>query len=958
MTGPPAAHVPASTYRLQLSPAFTFADAARLAPYLAQLGVTTCYTSPVLAAKAGSPHGYDTCDHGRVNPELGGEPGLAALSEALAGHGLELLVDFVPNHMSTDPVANHWWRSVLENGPSSEFARNFDIDWDPVKRELKGKLLLPVLGDQYGVALDNGHLQIACTDGHFSLRYFDLDLPLNPRELRQLLGHRLDALKAAVGPEDAGLNELLSILFHLDHMPAYTETAAEMVALRRREKEIARQRLTRLLGDDPVIKAHIDENVRLFNGTPGQARSFDLLHQMLERQAYRLSFWRTAMHEINYRRFFDINELAGIRVEEPSVFAEAHARLSELVTSGVVHGLRLDHIDGLFDPTGYLERLSALMAPAAPYVVVEKILSRDEPLPPRWRAHGTTGYDFMNDVSGVFVDADRAHAFRTLYARFTGVPDRIADVIYESKKLVIASSMSSELNVLAHWLNRISEQRRDFRDFTLDSLQDALREVVACFPVYRTYVGYDGWTLLDEQVIDAAVAEALARNPATEPSIFAFVRQMLLPARMPDLSDDEHRQRRRFAMKFQQYTGPVQAKGVEDTAFYRHTPLLSINEVGGDPERFGRSVDDFHRANLDRRRAWPAAMTATATHDAKRGEDARARINVLSEMPDEWRRLVSRWSRANRSALTEVGGAPAPDRRDEYFFYQALLGAWPAGLDGPPDDELVGRLRLYMQKAAKEAKVHTSWIRPSPDYDAAVSTFVERALTGPAARGFLRLFLPFASRIARLGAVNSLGQLVLKIASPGVPDFYQGTELWDLTLVDPDNRRPVDFGARQRALAQAAAWLDAPEPAERVAALTTLLTGWHDGHIKLALTAAGLRLRRQRRDLFLHGEYLPLTPVGERAAHVVAFARRDAGGAVIALVPRLVTATFGAQAPLPPAAEAWRDLSILLPPSLAGLSYRHVFTGEPTELHAGAGGPALRVADVLRHVPVALLASG
>ena len=956
MDSAPAPYQPVSTYRLQLSQAFPLAEAARLVPYLAALGITTCYTSPILAAKPGSPHGYDTCDHSRVNQELGGDEGLAALSAALQQHGLGLLVDFVPNHMSIDPVANRWWRSVLENGPSSEFARYFDIDWHPVKVELKGKVLLPVLGDQYGVALDQGQLQVVCADGQFSLRCFDLDLPLDLRELRLLLRHRLDALQGAADAADPGLNELLSILFQLDHMPPSSSTSPEAIALRGREKEIARQRLVRLLDEHPLMKAHLDENVRLFNGVPGDPHSFDLLHEMLELQPYRLSFWRTAMHEINYRRFFDINDLAGIRVEEASVFTDAHVRIAALAASGVLQGLRLDHIDGLFDPTGYLERLASLLAPAAPYVVVEKILSRDEPLPEHWRTRGTTGYEFMNDVSGVLVDGARAHVFHTIYSRFTGDPTSIDDVIYESKRLVIATSMSSELNVLAHWLNRISEQRRDFRDFTLESLRDALREVVACFPVYRTYFGYDGWSPRDERIVDAAIAAALERNPATEPSIFAFVRSMLLPARTADLTEDEYKQRRRFAMKFQQYTGPVQAKGVEDTAFYRYTPLLSINEVGGEPERFGRSVEEFHAANLGRLRDRPLAMTATATHDSKRGEDARARINVLSEIPAEWRTIVSRWSRANRLARSEVNGAPAPDRRDEYLFYQALIGAWPAGLDRPPDEAFVERMRSYMQKAVKEAKVHTSWIRPSPAYDAAVASFVEQVLTGRTSGAFLRTFLPLASRLARLGAVNSLAQLVLKIASPGAPDFYQGTELWDLSLVDPDNRRPVDFASRQRVLAEATSWLGNPDPSARIATLADLLANWEDGRIKLHLMLAGLRLRRSRPDLFLRGDYLPLEADGERSPHLVACARRAGDEAVVALVPRLPAAVFGSQAPAPPAPDAWRDLAVTLPPQLAGLSYRHVFTGEPVELDPGRDGTStLRVADALGHVPVALL---
>jgi (1->4)-alpha-D-glucan 1-alpha-D-glucosylmutase len=469
-------------------------------------------------------------------------------------------------------------------------------------------------------------------------------------------------------------------------------------------------------------------------------------------------------------------------------------------------------------------------------------------------------------------------------------------------------------------------------------------------------VGYDGWTALDEQSIDTAVTRALARNPATEPSIFEFIRQMLRPARLADISEAEYVQRRRFAMKFQQYTGPVEAKGVEDTAFYRYTPLLSLNEVGGDLARFGRSAQDFHQANLHRLVHWPLAMIATSTHDTKRGEDARARISVLSEVPAEWRTLVSRLSRATAALRTVVNGQSAPDRNDEYLFYQALLGAWPAGLEGLPDEAFVARMRAYMQKAVKEAKVHTSWIHPSAEYDQAVSSFVEGALVGRHAHRFARLFQPFAARIARLGAVNALSQLVLKVASPGVPDFYQGTETWDLSLVDPDNRRVVDFDTRERWLAEALTWLDEAVPA-RVATLADLLTGWTDGRIKVYLTTAALRLRREFRDLFLYGEYIPLEVRGERAAHVVALARRGPSGVAVAVVPRLVHAVFGGQAPAPPPAEAWRDTVVDLPAPLASTVFTHLFTGESCVCTHDEDRAMLRISDVLRHAPVALLIS-
>lgn len=957
MAAPLPAREPASTYRLQLNREFPFAEAERLVPYLANLGVTEIYCSPILTAGAGSGHGYDVCDHSTVNPELGGEDGFAAFAATARRHGLGLVIDSVPNHMSLHPEANRWWHSVLENGPSSEFSPFFDIDWDPVKPELKGKVLLPILGEQYGDALESGRLQIVYEAGAFGLRYGEQTLPLNPRRLQSLLRHGLEALEAALGADHAGLVEFQSILFQLEHLPVYTETDPAMVADRRREKEVARQRLARAADAWPAIREHIDRNIRLFNGVPGDRHSFDRLHDLLEQQPYRLSSWRTATHEINYRRFFDINQLGGIRVEVPDVFAETHGRLAELLRSDVVTGVRLDHIDGLHEPAAYFRRLLAAGDPARPfYVVVEKIVSEGEPLRTDWLVHGTTGYGFLNEVNGLFVDGGQEHAFRKLYHRFTGRAAHFDDVVYESKKVIIGASMASELNVLAHELGRISEGDRRFRDFTLDSLQEALREVVACFPVYRTYVTEGGWSAFDEHCIDRAVAEALRRNPALEPTIFHFIRQMLLPAPSPDLPAEEWRRRLRFAMKFQQYTGPVHAKGVEDTAFYRYAPLLSLNEVGGEPARFGRPPASFHRTNQARLRDWPLAMLATSTHDTKRGEDARARINVLSEMPDQWRKVVSRWARANAGARGTSGGQPAPSREDEYLFYQALVGSWPAGLVERPGPGFVGRMRGYLLKAAKEAKVRTSWINPSADYDQAVARFVERVLDGPRADAFLKLFLPFAQRVARLGMINSLSQLVLKTASPGVPDFYRGSEFWDLALVDPDNRGPVDFGQRAATLEQLDAVLDeaAPEPVRRDA-VAGLLDSWEDGRIKLYYTAAGLRLRRRLAPLFQHGAYDPLEAQGERAEHVVAFARRDEASVVVALAPRLVAGLSGSGNAPPLGLTAWGDTRVLLPDDCGGLTFQNLLTGERLEAPAGRPDPVLRVADALSAVPATLL---
>jgi (1->4)-alpha-D-glucan 1-alpha-D-glucosylmutase len=946
--------VPLSSYRLQLGPRCTLYDAAALVPYLAALGITECYVSPILTGRPGSEHGYDVCDHSRISGELGGEAGFAEFAAAARQHDLGIVLDFVPNHMSTHPRANRWWRSVLENGPSSPYAGYFDIDWEPVKPELHAKILLPILSDQYGVALEGGHLQLELAEDEFVLRYYDLDLPLNPRQLKQLLTHRLDELTAELSTDNPALIEFLSVSFHLEHLPPYTATDESLIAERQREKDVALARLTALLARAPRVRRHVQANIQHFNGTAGDAASFDALHALLEAQPYRLASWRTATHEINYRRFFDINELAGIRMEEADVFTATHQLLSRLVADGAVTGVRLDHVDGLYDPNEYLRQLARLLDREAPvWTVVEKILSSGEQLRDDWLVHGTTGYDFLNSVNGLFVDPGRAQTFEAVYAAFVGERQAFADAVYESKKVIISSSMASELNVLAHELNRISESHRRFRDFTLDSLQEALRETVACFPVYRSYFRGAEPTPFDAASVEHAIAAAQWRNPAMEATIFGFVRQLLLPDPMPGVADGEFARRRRFAMKFQQYSAPVHAKGVEDTAFYRYCALASLNEVGGDPTRFGRLVEGFHADNQARLAAWPLSMLTTATHDTKRGEDARARLDVLSELPHRWRTLLNRWSRLAAALRRTLHERPAPSPNDEYLFYEALLGAWPVGVSEQPGSEFADRLCAYMLKAVREAKLHTSWINPSADYEQAVLEFVRGLLTGGEADRFIRSFAPFAATVAWFGMLNSLAQLVLKIAAPGVPDFYQGNELWDLSLVDPDNRRPVDFDERRRLLAALAPI--AEQAANQAAghasvAVRELVAAWTDGRIKMYVTHAGLALRRRDRSLFVNGAYLPLTADGEKGSHVVAFARQQAGRAALVLAPRLVVGLIGEDARLPIGTEVWRDTTLAIPPGMARGEYRNVLTGEALRLDGGS----IRVADALTTLPVGL----
>ena len=943
-TGP--SRIPVSTYRLQLRAGFGFREVRALVPYLDSLGVTDLYFSPYLAARPGSPHGYDICDHGRLNEELGTEADHAALCDALGARRMGHILDFVPNHVGIDPAANPRWRDVLENGPSSPDAAFFDIDWNPLKPEMQDKILLPVLGGQYGEVLERGELRLEYESGRLRVRYFEHDLPVNPREIPRVLRVGLDRLESDLGTEDGDYREFLSILTAFQNLPSHTETAPERIEERRREKEVTRERLDRLVGRSPRVREHVEECVRLVNGRVGEPSTFDALHDLLEAQAYRLAYWRTAFHEINYRRFFDLNDLAGVRMQDPAVFEATHELVLRWVREGRVTGLRLDHLDGLFDPSQYLERLRERVGDL--YIVAEKILSEGEDLPAAWPIHGTTGYDFLNDLNGLFVDRRSGRALRRVYERFTARTAPFPIVTYVGKKLIMQSSMASELNVLAHALNRLSEENRRTRDFTLDSLREALREIVACFAVYRTYLRGDGSSESDRRTIDVAVERARRRNPSFERSVFDFVRSVLLPE---DGYHSPEAQERRLdvAMRLQQYTGPVQAKGVEDTAFYRYATLLSLNEVGGEPSRFGRSPAEVHAANAKRRARWPHAMLATATHDTKRGEDGRARLNVLSELPREWRAAVLRSSRINAPRRTQIESEWAPDRNEEYLYYQALLGVWPPEGDVAAAPDLVPRLQQYLVKAVREVQLHTSWTNVNVRWEKAVTDFVERTLVGASAARFLGVFLPFVRHAARLGMVNSLAQVTLKIASPGVPDFYQGAELWDLSLVDPDNRRPVDFAARERRLAELATLVDSES--ERGAAVAELLRRWNDGAIKLYVTACGLRLRRRLAEVFLDGDYVSIETDGAPDGHVFAFARTRGRRAVVAIVPRLVASLDRGEGWLPIGPETWGDTRLRLPAALAGSTWRNVFTGE--EIRATEA--CVSVASVLATCPVALL---
>jgi (1->4)-alpha-D-glucan 1-alpha-D-glucosylmutase len=924
---------PRATYRLQLGPGLTFDDAAALLDYLKSLGVSDCYTSPFLETATRGSHGYDVSDHNRLREELGGEAAFVRLAAALRERDMGLLVDVVPNHMGIAQNRNAWWSDVLENGAASPYALYFDIDWQPVKSELADKVLLPILGEQYGVVLDKGELKLALEDGRFVVRYYETVLPVSPRSYGRILGHRIEALSARLGGEHPDVVRLKSLITWFATLPPRTEKDPERLAARRREKDIGRDKLVALLAESEVVRDFVAQNVEIFNGTPGEPRSMDLLDALLADQAYRVAYWRVAGEEINYRRFFDINDLAAIRMEDPEVFEVAHRLLFRLIREGVVTGLRIDHPDGLYDPAEYFRRLQR-GAGGDFYVVAEKILAPGEQLPDSWETSGTTGYEFLNLLNGIFVDRANARAMEQIYLRLIKTRPAFTEIVHDCKALITETSMASELHVLGHRLNTISEKHRSSRDFTLGSLSRALRETIVGFPVYRTYV--DGRvTSRDREYIARATAHARRRAIGGDATVYDWL-QRVLTLEAPDWATEaDIGERLDFVMRFQQITGPVTAKGFEDTALYRFNRLVSLNEVGGDPSRFGVTLAEFHAENTARLRRSPHALSATATHDTKRGEDVRARLNVLSEIPNDWRRRLTVWQRLNRRHRTTVDGAAVPGANTEYLIYQTLVGAWPIDAE---------RLTVYLLKAAREAKTHTSWINPNARYDQALTRFGEAILDRQRAAAFLDDFLPFQTRIAHFGAINSLAQTLVKITAPGVPDFYQGTELWDLTLVDPDNRRPVDWKLRQRLLGELEHALAATD--DRATLAHELWLQKDDARVKLFLIREALGFRRAHAAVFAAGAYRPLEARGALAEHVCAFARVGGDAAAITVTPRLL-ARRGDGSPL--GAEFWGDTALDVPAELRG-RLTNVLTGEALE------GDSLQLGRVLARFPVALLA--
>lgn len=974
-------HLPVATYRVQMNRDFTLRQAVEVIPYLAELGITDLYSSPLLKAARGSNHGYDVVAHDELNPEIGTPADLESLSLRLKEMGMGMILDVVPNHMSVATGENHWWNDVLENGPSSPYAGYFDIDWMPLKPDLANKVLLPVLGDQFGKVLEEGDLRLVYESGCFFLDAVQGRFPIAPRTYALILSHRLEELQARLGADSPELQEYLSIVTAISHLPKNTETSAERVLERHREKEVVKRRLRELTASSEMIAEWIESTLSEINGSPAIPDSFDKLDEILSQQAYRLAYWRVAADEINYRRFFDVNNLAAICMEKPEVFEATHHLVFEWIQAGIITGLRIDHPDGLFDPAGYLHQIQAkrfeqicrncgrgiltetscpdllisamshweresknlkspLSRPA--YVVVEKILESGEPLPVDWQVHGTVGYEFMNALNGLFVDPAGEKSLSSTYTRLTGRTNDFPEISYLCKRLNVRYSMSSELNVLAHRLDRISEQNRWTRDFTLNSLARSLQELIACFGIYRTYVQHGKVSIRDRRFIEDAVAQAKAHHPEMSEPVFDFIQEILLAENRPNSRTAEQEAIELFIGKFQQLTGPIMAKAIEDTAFYRYARLVSLNEVGGSPAQFGNSPGEFHLLNRRRLPAFSHSLSSTSTHDTKRSEDVRARINVLSEIPREWSTTVSRWMRRNEACKSPLCGETFPSRNDEYFLYQTLVGIWP---EEGISSSLVERLQDYLTKAAREAKQHTSWINRNEEYESALRRFIAQILLNRQRRNFQKDLENFALKVRVHGRWNSLSQLILKIASPGVPDFYQGTELETLTLVDPDNRHPVDFGHRLSLLKRLP---DLEFPLEATDAEELLRPDAFD-RLKMFVTRTALHARRNYAELFTSGDYLPLEVKGTHADSIVALLRRQGEVRGLIVIPRLTVRVTGFGGP-PPIGDLWKETTVILPEELYGLRFRDHLMGKSWYVDSAH----LPVENLLRHLPVSL----
>lgn len=947
--------VPVATYRLQMNSQFKFADAETITGYLKQLGISDIYASPIFKARPGSMHGYDVIDPTKLNPELGSDIEFESLIQTMRENTLSLLLDIVPNHMGISP-GNPFWMDFLQNGSSSRYASFFDIDRTAGEGINAGKVLLPILGKPYGKALEDQEIKLVMHDSNIYLQYYENYLPLNVASLISIISLNLDSLKASRSASDVTrLKQKLTKGKKVDG------TAGQTVTLEQLDPHDIESDIRALISSSLEVREHIQKNLDILNGEKGNSRSFDKLDEIINQQIYRLAYWRTGRRELNYRRFFDINTLIGVRVELPEVMEVTHALIFRLIQDGKVDGLRIDHIDGLYNPVVYLKNLQRRTGRF--YIVVEKILSGDEFLPGDWPVHGTTGYDFAREVNNLFIDAAGLQKLDEHYKSMIQQSIQFSDVVYEKKKLVIEELFSGETETLSNRLYTLASKDRYARDLGWQDIHQTLVEITACLPVYRTYTHSFEISPIDKRYLELAFTEARRRQPVLEDSALEFLGRVFFLDFPEQFNQQQKQEWLSAVMKWQQFSGPATAKGLEDTALYNYSRLISLNVIGAALQPQDFSIESFHHFNLDRQAHWPATINATSTHDTKRSEDVDARLNVLSEKSREWTVHLSWWRRMNYTSLQKAHGQTVPDPNTEEFLYQSLLGSWPLALT--PSSTSLGisqsapvkaendarlaefkeRFKSYMIKSVREAKVHTNWIRPDEDYEKALLDFMEAIFENTQPNDFLDEFVHFKREISFFGAINSLSQALLKITSPGLPDFYQGTELWDFSLVDPDNRRPVDYSLRQQLLNE----LMEKEKENRLDLIEDMLDHWQDGRVKLYLIYKALSLRNQERELYLKGEYIPLTIESDKPECGVAFARRSGESWAITIVPRLSTKLT--QSPhFPTGKHTWFKDAIPLSDGIPK-QWRNIFTEEKVEVNNNR----LLLAEALAAFPVGLL---
>ncbi|MGN6385486.1 MAG: malto-oligosyltrehalose synthase [Verrucomicrobiota bacterium] len=882
--------IPSATCRIQFNASFPVKHAIAYIAFLKNLGISDIYSSPLFRSAPNSTHGYDTCNFNALNSEVGTPEEFGDMFERIKANSMGLLLDMVPNHMAAC-VQNRWWFDVLKYGKDSQYAHYFDIDWN--RPGFPGKVLLPVLGDHYSTVLENGDLHFKKVGDDYVINYFETELP--------------------VAPSTYPPNDKLTV---------------------------------------------------------------DALDQLIQKQHYRLAFWRVASEEINYRRFFDITSLVSIRVEDTNVFNDSHKLLFDLVRNGSITGLRIDHPDGLRDPAQYFERLQSKLKEGSEcfYLVVEKILSDSEKLPKTWPVAGSTGYDFLNYLNGAFVAPENELAFTSIYNEFLTSefnPEHKAssqnrnngsqriderelerkgydECVRTAKRQILESSLASEVHQLALRLKDLASNTREGFDLTFKSLHRALIGTLTSFPVYRTYFAYseNGDNLIETPLTEIEVTYINTGCNAAERELsdmdkpaLEFLRKTLLRSHFSQRSKEFQRDSAEFIVRFQQLSGPATAKGLEDTTFYRYVRFISLNEVGGNPGKFGVSLEDFHGFNQCNQQNWPHTMISTATHDTKRGEDVRARLNVISEVPEEWRNAVIDWHELNFPFLTQHKNNPSPSRNDEYLIYQTIVGTWPLGKTEKPGSEYCERIKAYMQKAMREAKMHTAWTEVNEQYEAAVQKFIDEILSS---QRFLEKLNRFVARISEFGLFNSLAQVVLKNCSPGVPDLYQGNELWDFHLVDPDNRRPISVEERIAVLSR----LEKIQASESMSLTKSLLDKLDSGEIKLFTTWKCLNFRKKHPALFSDGEYQPLSVTGPAQGKVVGFKRMHGSSELIVAVPRFLSrvATSPSEALQ---TRAFQETLLKVPKA----AWKNIFT---EEMVASEG--RLNCAEAFRHFPMVVLA--